>query len=100
MKHAEQAEKTGVDKPRWAAKLFALKVDREVKKGLLRNQNLSAQIKRIAADLEKHGVQLKDKYVAIDECKDKIGEYEGEVDVLFTKIEKGEARLAQCYSAQ
>ena len=108
IKNAEAAERTSVDKPRWAAKLVALKADREANKSQLRslqkpdfrNQNLSAQIKRHTAEIAKQRSQHNEKWIAVDECKDQILEYEDEAVVLRGKIEKGEARLAQCYSEQ
>ena len=41
-----------------------------------------------------------EKWVAVDECKDQIAEYEEEAEVLREKIEKVVAKLAQCYSEQ
>ena len=37
VRNAEVAEKTSVDRPRWAAKLVTLRAEREIHKGQLRS---------------------------------------------------------------
>ena len=85
-----------MDKPRWAAKLVTLEAERETNKSLLRslqkpevrNQNVAAQVKRLEAELAKNRRLHKTKWVAVDESREQIAEYEDEAEALCEKIEK------------
>ena len=57
-------------------------------------------ISRIEKEVDKHRKQNKDKWIAIDECKDQLVEYEEEAETLRQKIEDGVAKFTQSYAEQ